>query len=124
MQRSEAQGSNSQLGAPVRFDVQLDIDTKVQVDVHYVLFTSNPLSSLMSDVKQSAGDEGSKAGPVQVGDVDKASDKKSSKVPLRSNESVLDLSDLSKWLPTAGINAEAAHRMREMFSFDEESEGA
>ena len=42
----------------------------------------------------------------------------SGELVLGSNESVLDLSDLSRWLPTAGLNAQAAHRLREMFYFE------
>jgi hypothetical protein len=38
---------------------------------------------------------------------------------LEPNESVLDLQKLSEWLPTAGLNAMAVHRMRQMFLFSE-----
>lgn len=41
--------------------------------------------------------------------------------PLRTNESVLDLDDLCRWLPTAGLNRGSgcrAHHLRKLFSFN------
>jgi hypothetical protein len=79
------------------------------VDVHYVLFSSNPVASLFADVVKARTD-------CQAAEAAGAA--RSGELVLGSNESVLDLSDLSRWLPTAGLNAQAAHRLREMFSFE------
>jgi hypothetical protein len=77
-------------GAPLRFELPDAV-----VDVHYVLFTSNPLPGLRAALQPSDA------------------------LVLEPNESVLDLHKLSEWLPTAGLNAMAAHRMRQMFLFSE-----
>ena len=77
------------------------------VDVHYVLFSSNPVASLVADVVKAGTD-------CQAAEAAGAS----GELVLGSNESVLDLSDLSRWLPTAGLNAQAAHRLRQMFNFE------
>ena len=77
-------------GAPLRFELPDAV-----VDVHYVLFTSNPLPSLRAALQPSDA------------------------LVLEPNESVLDLHKLSEWLPTAGLNAMAVHRMRQMFLFSE-----
>ena len=93
-------------GAPVGFELPGAV-----VDVHYVLFSSNPVASLVadSDVVKAGTDcqAAEAAGAAQNGEL-----------VLGSNESVLDLSDLSRWLPTAGLNAQAAHRLRQMFYFE------
>jgi hypothetical protein len=108
---------------PLRFNLPNAV-----VDVHYVLFTSNLLQDLLGDVtaaQQNVAAAAAVATSAPTAQAAAVATEQASvsgvkgAIVMEPHESALDLKDLSMWLPTAGLNAQAAHHLRQLFCCDE-----
>lgn len=113
--RCVARDSN---GAPLRFEFPDAV-----VDVHYVLFTNNPLSDLSVNAHVGTGTHSDEnvsrtGGSLRLVAAPRSSSNGQYTLELGTKESVLNLISMRLWLPTAAFNAELAHRVRRMFRVD------
>jgi hypothetical protein len=83
-------------------------ETRRTVHIGYVLMTANPLPmerDAHTDVTRVAASNTDFARDVEYR-------------TLRADEGVTDLEHMKAWLPTAGYNAAAAHRLKQLFAVD------